>query len=149
MGRIDKISINNVQNVNTNMKIDSKKEIEKSFKSKLGDIQQEKIREELSILFDKIESQSTKLKDRLFIDDLIKYKELVKEFLSITVNNSHVFYKENSLDRRGRHRIYALVKRVDAELEELTNDFTNVEASRLKLLTRLDTINGLLLDTLA
>lgn len=149
MSRVNKVSINNVQKVNTNKKIDNKSEIQKSFKSKLDDIGQEKIREDLNILYDKIQGQSGKLKDKLFIDDLIKYKTLVKEFLNITVNNSHVFYKENSLDRRGRHRIYALVKRVDAELEELTDDFTNVEASRLRILKRLDNINGLLLDTLA
>src|SRR5699024_7385862 len=149
MGRVNKVSINNVQKVNTNKKIDDKSKIQKSFKTKLEDIGQEKIREELNLLYDKIQAQSAKLKDKLFIDDLIQYKKLVKEFLNITVNNSHVFYKENSLDRRGRHTIYALVKRVDAELEELTDDFTNVEGSRLRILKRLDNINGLLLDTLA
>ena len=123
-----------------------KKVINAVFKEKLDNIQSEKVREELKILYGKIENQTTKLGDRLFIEDLVEYKKLVKEFLNISVNNSHVFYKENSLDRRGRHRVYSIVKQVDKELDELTKDFLNIEGNRLKILNRLDDIKGLLLD---
>lgn len=123
-----------------------KKVVNTVFKEKLDNIQSEKVREELKILFGKIENQTTKLGDRLFIEDLIEYKKLVKEFLNVSVNNSHVFYKENSLDRRGRHRVYSIVKQVDKELDELTKDFLNIEGNRLKILNRLDDIKGLLLD---
>ena len=123
-----------------------KKVINAVFKEKLDNIQSEKVREELKILYGKIENQTTKLGDRLFIEDLIEYKKLVKEFLNVSVNNSHVFYKENSLDRRGRHRVYSIVKQVDKELDELTKDFLNIEGNRLKILNRLDDIKGLLLD---
>lgn len=148
MTRIDKVGINNIQSVNNNVKVTGRKEIQETFKSKLENIQQENIREELKILYDKIESQSAKLKDKLFIDDLIEYKKLVKEFLNVSVKNSHVFYKENSLDRRGRHRVYSLVKRVDNELDELTKDFLDIENNRIRILKRLDDIKGLLLDIL-
>lgn len=145
MSTVDKIGINNIQNIG-NVKISGDKKVHETFKNKLVEIQQENIREELKILYDEIESQSSKLKDKLFIEDLVKYKKLVKEFLNVTVNNSHVFYKENSLDRRGRHRVYSLVKRVDNELDGLTNDFLNIEKNRMKVLKRLDDIRGLLLD---
>lgn len=123
-----------------------KKVVNAAFKEKLDNIQSEKVREELKVLYGKIENQTTKLGDRLFIEDLIEYKKLVKEFLNVSVNNSHVFYKENSLDRRGRHRVYSIVKQVDKELDELTKDFLNIEGNRLKILNRLDDIKGLLLD---
>lgn len=123
-----------------------KKVVNAAFKEKLDNIQSEKVREELKVLYGKIENQTTKLGDRLFIEDLVEYKKLVKEFLNISVNNSHVFYKENSLDRRGRHRVYSIVKQVDKELDELTKDFLNIEGNRLKILNRLDDIKGLLLD---
>lgn len=151
MVKIDKVGINNAQSINSinnNIKVNDKKAIQESFKTKLENIQQEHIKEELKILYDRIEAQSSKLKDSLFIEDLIEYKRLVKEFLNITVKNSHVFYKENSLDRRGRHRIYSLVKRVDNELDELTKDFLNIENNRLKILSRLEYIKGILLDIL-
>ncbi|NMB26865.1 MAG: YaaR family protein [Tissierellia bacterium] len=147
MARIQKIGMNNISNV-SNIKTDHKKKVHESFKQKLNEIEQEHIRDQLKILYNEIENQSGKLQDKLFIEDLVQYKKLVKEFLDITVNNSHVFYKENSLDRRGRHRVYSLVKKVDNELDELTKDFLNIENNRIKILNRLDDIKGLLLDIL-
>jgi len=147
MSRIEKVGINNITQVK-NTKIDPKKEIQQSFKSKLNEIEQEHIRDELKLLYNKIEIQTDKLQDRLFIEDLVQYKELVKDFLDISVNNSHIFYKENSLDRRGRHRVYSLVKKVDKELDELTQDFLDIENNRIKILQRLDDIKGMLLDVL-
>lgn len=146
MVRIDSINTNN--NISRVKKIENnnKNVVTTTFKEKLENIQQEQIREELKILFNKIETQTTKLQDRLFIEDLVEYKKLVKEFLNVSVNNSHVFYKENSLDRRGRHRVYSIVKQVDSELDGLTKDFLDIEGNRLKILKRLDSIKGLLLD---
>lgn len=123
-----------------------RKAIEDTFKVKLNELEQESIRTELNSIYAEIESQQEKLSEKLFIDDLIEYKKLVKEFLNIAINNSHVFFKENSLDRRGRHRIYSLVKKVDQELDELTKDFLDIENKRLNILKRLDDIKGILLD---
>lgn len=123
-----------------------KKSVKDTFKLKLDELEQDQIRVELKNLYDKIESQSSKLSDKMFIDDLINYKKLVKEFLNITVNNSHVFFKENSLDRRGRHRVYSLVKKVDQELDELTQEFLDMENKRINILKRLNDIQGILMD---
>ncbi|MBZ2175443.1 YaaR family protein [Schnuerera sp. xch1] len=150
MTRVDRVGTKNIEDVNNvnNIKTTNKKEVHETFKNKLSEIQQEHIRKQLKVLYDKIESKSGKLKDKLFIEDLVEYKKLVKDFLDISVNNSHIFYKENSLDRRGRHRVYSLVKKVDNELDELTKDFLNIENNRIKILKRLDDIKGLLLDIL-
>lgn len=145
MSRVERIGTNNVIKID-NAKKPSGEKVQETFKNKLNEIEQEHIREQLKILYDKIEVQSSKLQDKLFIEDLIEYKKLVREFLDVTVNNSHVFYKENSLDRRGRHRVYSLVKKVDNELDELTKDFLNLESNRISILRRLNDIKGMLLD---
>ncbi len=147
MTRIERVGMDNVHHVR-GVKPKAKGKVYETFKQKLSEIEQEHIRDELKTLFNKIETQSGKLQDKLFIEDLVEYKKLVREFLDITVNNSHVFYKENSLDRRGRHRIYSLVKKVDNELDELTKDFLNIENNRIKILRRLDDVKGMLLDIL-
>ena len=147
MARIENVGINNIPQVD-NIKMKPKGEVHETFKQKLNEIEQEHIRDQLKTLYNKIETQSGKLQDKLFIEDLVEYKKLVKNFLDITVNNSHVFYKENSLDRRGRHRVYSLVKKVDNELDELTKDFLNIEDNRIKILKRLGDIKGILLDIL-
>ena len=145
MSRINRMNMDSISAVNTSRVVD-KKAIKDTFKMKLEELEQEQIKGELQVLFDKIEVQSTKLQSKLFIDDLINYKKLIKEFLNITVNNSHVFFKESSLDRRGRHRIYSLVKKVDQELDELTKDFLHIENNRINILKRLEDIKGILMD---
>lgn len=145
MNGINKTGMENISPIQISRAVD-KKSIKDTFKLKLNELEQDQIRTELKNLYEKIESQSSKLSDKLFIDDLINYKKLVKEFLNITVNNSHVFFKENSLDRRGRHRVYSLVKKVDQELDELTQEFLDMENKRINILKRLNDIQGILMD---
>lgn len=145
MPRIERIGSEPIRQIEK-IEPKNKKVVNEIFKEKLNNIEQEKIREHLKEVYDKIEIQREKLQDRLFIEDLVEYKKLVKDFLDVAVNNSHVFYKENSLDRRGRHRVYSLVKQVDKELDELTNDFLDIEKNRMRILKRLGDIKGLLLD---
>ncbi len=147
MNPINRIGMTNMSSVEIS-RVADKKAIKDTFKTKLNGLEQEQIRTELKSLYDKIETKTIKLQDTLFIDDLIEYKKLVKEFLNLSVNNSHVFFKENSLDRRGRHRIYSIVKQVDMELDQLTKDFINMEENRIDILKRLDEISGILLDIL-
>lgn len=145
MSRINRVGVDNISAVQISKAVD-KKAIKDTFKVKLNEIEQENIRAELKALYDKIEAQSAKLSEKLFLDDLISYKKLIKEFLNITVNNSHVFFKESSLDRRGRHRIYSLVKKVDIELDELTQDFLDLENKRINILKKINEIQGILMD---
>lgn len=145
MSRINRIRGKDISPIQASRAVD-KKAIKDTFKVRLKNIEQENIRAELNSIYEEIESQSSKLSERLFIDDLVAYKELVREFLNVSVNNSHVFFKENALDRRGRHRVYSLVKKVDKELDELTNDFINIEDNRINILKRLEDITGILLD---
>ena len=51
-----------------------------------------------------------------------KYRGLVKDFMNEVVNRSHKFSRENFLDRRGRHRVYGLVKLVDKNLDDLAGE---------------------------
>ena len=145
MNKINRTGMENISPVQISRAVD-RKAMKDTFKLKLNELEQEQIRTELKSLYDKIETQSIKLSDKLFIDDLIQYKKLIREFLNIAVNNSHVFFKENSLDRRGRHRIYSLVKKVDHELDELTKEFLDLENKRINILKKLNDIQGILMD---
>ena len=145
MNKINKLGMENISPIEISRAVD-KKAVKDTFKLKLNELEQDQIRTELKSLYDKIETQSNKLSNKLFIDDLIQYKKLVREFLNITVKNSHIFFKENSLDRRGRHRIYSLVKKVDQELDELTQELLDLENKRSNILKRLNDIQGILMD---
>ncbi|WIF94859.1 YaaR family protein [Caminicella sporogenes] len=104
------------------------------------------IQEKLQNLLTQIDSQASKIEKKFELNEVLKYKKLVKEFLNIAVNNSHKFSKESFLDRRGRHRVMSLIKKVDNELEDLTKKFLQKEKSNLSILKKLDEIRGLLID---
>lgn len=75
-----------------------------------------------------------------------KYRGLVKDFMNEVVNRSHKFSRENFLDRRGRHRVYGLVKLVDKNLDDLAGELVKEEKDHLAILGKVDEIRGLLLD---
>ena len=79
-------------------------------------------------------------------DDSFK---LIKEFMNEIVNRSHKFSRENFLDRRGRHRVYGIIRLVDEKLDELAQELVNEESDKIAILARVDEIRGLLLDIFA
>ena len=119
---------------------------QRAFMEKLDQVKSEQVREHLQDLYGKITTQAEKIGERLYLDDVLHYKKLVKEFLDVASKNAHHFSKQNFLDRRGRHRVYCIVKNVDRELDQLTKEFINQETDRINVLKRLDDIRGMLLD---
>lgn len=139
--------IKNINPVNKTNTVSTSKQVQRQeFKSKFEKIKSENAKEELRNIYDKICEQSDKIGEKLYLKDLIEYKKLVKEFLDVAVNNSHAFSKENFLDRRGRHRVYSVVKNIDRELSSLTNEFLRQEVDRISVIKKLDDIRGMLLD---
>ncbi|MDR5659802.1 YaaR family protein [Serpentinicella sp. ANB-PHB4] len=124
-----------------------RKDVQKQeFLQKFQNIQSDQVRSHLEGLYDKIADQSEKISDRLHLSEVVKYKELVRDFLDVATKNSHQFSKQNFLDRRGRHRVYGIVKQVDRELENLTKEFLKQEVDRISVIKKLDDIRGLLVD---
>jgi len=105
-------------------------------------------KEKLKNLLERIDMQSRKLSERMDIGELKRYRSLVKEFLDLSLKNSSQFHKEHTLDSRGRHRIFAIVKKVDIELENLTHEVLKQQKDNLNVLAKLDDIRGMLMDIL-
>ena len=104
------------------------------------------LQEKLNGLMNDITAQGEKLSEHMDIRDMKKYRELVKDFLNEVVNRSHKFSRENFLDRRGRHRVYGIVKLVDKNLDELASELVKDEKDHLAILSKVGEIRGLLLD---
>ena len=103
-------------------------------------------KEKLKNLLERIDMQSQRLSERVDIGELKRYRTLVKEFLDISLKNSSQFHKEHTLDSKGRHRIFAIVKKIDTELENLASEVLRQQKGNINILAKLDEIRGLLLD---
>ncbi len=106
------------------------------------------LQERLSGLYDEIKATGAKLTERLSLTDLKEYRAKVSEFMNEVVTNSHEFSRENFLDKRGRHRVYGIVKHVDKNLDELASELMKTEKDKMSILAKVDEINGLLIDVL-
>ncbi len=82
------------------------------------------------------------------IREMKRYRGLIRDFLNEIVNRSHKFSRENFLDRRGRHRVYGIIRLVDANLDELAQELVEDEKDQISILSRIGEIEGLLLDIL-
>lgn len=118
-----------------------------SFKFTLvSHIENNELQEKLSNLMKDIEEQGNKIAKHMDIRDMKRYRNLVKEFMNEVAANSHAFSRENFLDRRGRHRVYGIVKEVDKSLDDLAQELLKDEKDNLAILNKIDDIRGMLLD---
>lgn len=90
--------------------------------------------------------QGERLARHMDIRDLKRYRGLIKEFLNEVVYRSHKFSRENFLDRRGRHRVYGIIRKIDETLDQLAEELMLDEKDHLAILSRIGEIEGLLLD---
>ena len=100
-----------------------------------------------SLLSD-ITFQGNRIAQHMDIRDMKKYRELIREFMNEVVYRSHKFSRENFLDRKGRHRVYGLIKLIDENLDELARELVKDEKDHISILSRIGEIRGLLLDIL-
>lgn len=102
----------------------------------------------IQVLIENITQQGEKLYKRRDIKDMKRYRSLIKEFLNEIVNRSHSFSRENFLDRKGRHRVYGIIKLIDDNLDQLAKELVNDQVDNLDILSKIGEIRGLLLDIL-
>ena len=111
-------------------------------------IEEEGLQERLSLMYEDITMQGKKITKHMDVADMKRYRTLIKEFLNEIVNRSHKFSRENFLDRKGRHRVYGIIRRVDETLDELAQELMKDEKDHLAILAKVGEIRGLLLDIL-
>lgn len=112
----------------------------------ISNIEEKDLQKRLSSLMEDITAQGEKIAKHMDIRDMKRYRELVKGFMNEVVNRSHEFSRENFLDRRGRHRVYGIVKLVDKNLDDLAGELIKDEKDNLAILGKVNEIQGLLLD---
>lgn len=141
--KINKTMMPNVTDVNTTKEVAKDGDFKFTLLSK---IEESELQDKLNGMIKDITTQGEKIAKHMDIKDMKKYREMVKDFMNEVVTHSHKFSRENFLDKRGRHRVYGIVKLVDKNLDELAQELLSDEKNHLSILGRIDDIKGLLLD---
>lgn len=142
--------INEVQQTAPVQQTQTAQPTDDTFKFMLAsNIEEEGLAERLNLMMEEIVMQGDKIVKRMDVRDMRRYRTLIKDFMNEIVNRSHKFSRENFLDRRGRHRVYGIIRLVDEKLDELAQALVSEECDKIAILAKVDEIRGLLLDILA
>lgn len=111
-----------------------------------SNIEEKDLQVRLTAMMEEITRQGDKLSKHMDVRDMKRYRGLIKSFLNEIVTRSHEFSRENFLDKRGRHRVYGIIKLVDENLDELAKELIKDEKDHMAILSKIGEIRGLLLD---
>lgn len=141
------IKVNNVQQAMPVEQTAQLQETDGTFKFTLvSRIEEQELQNALSNMMEEITRQGEKLSKHRDIKDMKRYRALIKDFLNEVVNRSHAFSRENFLDRKGRHRVYGIIRLIDENLDQLAQELVKDEQDNLAILSKIGEIRGLLLD---
>lgn len=141
------IKVNNITNVTPIEHTEQVNKGDADFKFILAsNVEESELQERLTHLMEEITRQGEAISKKHDVRDMKKYRSLIKEFMNEIVNRSHSFSRENFLDRRGRHRVYGIIRLVDENLDALAQELVKDEKDHLKILEKIGEIRGLLLD---
>lgn len=141
------IKVSHLQQTPDVTQVNHNQPVDDTFKFTLAShIEEADLQARLTSLMEEITRQGDKLAKRKDIRDMKKYRGLIKEFMNEIVSRSHSFTRENFLDRRGRHRVYGIIRLVDQTLDELAQELVKEEGDNITILNKIGEIRGLLLD---
>uniref|UniRef100_UPI003FF08E7F YaaR family protein n=1 Tax=Roseburia sp. TaxID=2049040 RepID=UPI003FF08E7F len=143
------IKVNNVAQVTQVPDTETTVEGDGSFKFTLASaISDADLQQKIDVLLNDITAQGNRLAQHMDVRDMKHYRELIRNFLNEVVYRSHKFSRENFLDRKGRHRVYGLIRLLDSNLDELAQELVKDEQDHIAILSKIGEIQGLLLDIL-
>ena len=141
------IKVNQIQQAMPVEQAQQAQETDGTFKFTLvSRIEEQDLQNALANMMEEITRQGDKLAKHRDIKDMRKYRALIKDFLNEVVNRSHAFSRENFLDRKGRHRVYGIIRLIDENLDQLAQELVKDEQDNLAILNKIGEIRGLLLD---
>jgi len=116
----------------------------------------------VNLLMDEVRSTGDVLKSRPFPEEIIRYKQAVRNFINYVVQNTYSleyeegipnFLKPGFKGRRGtseamKGKEYTKIQVIDKKLEDLAALLISSQMRQMELVSRLEEIRGLLVDLL-
>ena len=112
------------------------------FKDSVESLQKERLADQQQALI----LQAQKLLQNMDIVKLRQYRDKLSEFFEELTQQAYSFHEERFTDQCGHSKYYSTVQTVNEELADLLELAKNAEKNRLEILSKIDSINGLVLN---
>jgi uncharacterized protein YaaR (DUF327 family) len=120
---------------------------ETNFLKELESASEEQIKRSLDELIEEIDKQAQILEKHRTFEELEKYRRMVRDFMDQAIKKIYsVKVSESSKFMIKRKKVFVIVEKVNAELEELAKKVLSKQAQTMDLLASLEKIKGLLVD---
>ena len=116
------------------------------FKRQLTSLKHSDYEAYIKDLMQKVSAQGEIVARKCDIRELQKYREMITDLLNETVSNSYAFGRTSQFDSKGRHKVYAVIHKVNSKLDELTEEVLKEQSDNIKVLGMVDDVRGLLVD---
>ncbi|WP_053365289.1 YaaR family protein [Bacillus sp. FJAT-27245] len=117
-----------------------------SFQQIFQDSQVGLSQERLQSLLTQLDRNGNRLAVSRTIQDLLAYKQTIREFLQEVVQNGFSLEEHRSFQHNGREKKLILIKQVDSHLLELSDQVFDKQTTTVSLLDKLGEIKGLLVN---
>ncbi|MBN1525595.1 MAG: YaaR family protein [Spirochaetales bacterium] len=107
---------------------------------------EENFADDLNELLDDISDFGEELSKHPTLQNIKQYKEKVKQFIAYLVRNNLEVQEKTSGGNIMKRKKYMVINIIDGKLEELAKVFLMGQADSLKILEKVEEINGLLID---
>ncbi len=114
-----------------------------SFSESFNQVNRLKTKEELDKYLNQIKEIGKKLIHTKGYTDVINYKQVIQKYLKSVVDYAYEIDKKDSFWNQNYFRT---VNVVNEKLESITRDFFNDEKENIDMASKIDEINGLLID---
>lgn len=135
--------IQNVNNKNINNLETKSERVKTEFLESFDKINIKKSKEELDDYLKEIRSIGDRLSNTQNFSDVASYKKAIKGYLKSVVDYAYSLDKNSSF---WEGNYYTTVKTVNDKLEEMTRDFLYEQKENLDIASKIEEINGLLID---
>lgn len=132
-------------NPNSNQKFNqsSKSVVKESFSASLSETYKSSTRDSLDKSLTKIKEMGDILISTQSYTDIIKYKKMIKGFLSDIVDYT---YSLNKNDSFWESQYFATVEIIDEKLDSITKEVLSTQKNNIFITSSIDEIQGLLID---
>ncbi|MEA1974903.1 MAG: YaaR family protein [Bacillota bacterium] len=117
-----------------------------SFTEILASTEEDKMREALSEVLEKINKKGKELINKRTVENLLEYKKMVKNFIEEAVDFGLKVNARRGYGLSGRTKILRTVSTIDKRLIELTDIILKQETKGMRLLEKVGQIEGLLVN---
>ncbi|MBZ4664881.1 YaaR family protein [Mahella sp.] len=120
-----------------------------AFSQAFGNAANNEAKDWLNSMLSDIKAQGQRLEKNTDLAELLHYRRTITIFLNAVTSSMLQFSASEAVDKRGRRKRYIIIKRIDEQLERLTEQVMTDEMDHIAVLKLIGEIEGLLVDLIA